>query len=241
MYKQVHKSKDRGVTKIDWLDSKHSFSFGEYYNEKANGFGDLLVLNDDIIQPNRGFGVHPHNNMEIISIILEGVLQHRDNMGNIGRIQKNEVQVMSAGTGVRHAEVNPSPTEKVNLLQIWIQPSERDVKPRYDQKQYILKKNTLTTVVSGKKDKTRLYIHQNASLSLLDLQKGKKNSYTLSVGRGVYIFVVDGTVVIEKEKLDVRDAIALSDTKKIEIEATKDAEILLIEVNLKNNTQENKQ
>ncbi len=237
MKKQLHRAQDRGATKTDWLDSKHSFSFGEDYDEEANGFGDLLVLNDDIIQPKTGFGRHAHANMEIISIVLEGILQHKDNMGNTSTISKGEVQVMSAGTGVQHAEVNPSTTEPVNLLQIWIRPNQVNVKPRYDQKQYTLKKNMLTTVVSGEKDKARLYIHQDASLSLLELDKGKKNTYILNVGRGVYIFVIDGTARIEKEKLDTKDAIALSDIREIEIEATKDTKILMIEVNM-NNTQE---
>lgn len=231
MHKQLHKAQDRGTTKIDWLDSRHSFSFGEYYDEKANGFGDLLVINDDIIQPNKGFGIHPHNNMEIISIILEGALQHKDNMGNIGHIQKNEVQVMSAGTGVRHAEINPSTTEKVNLLQIWILPNKVNVKPRYDQKKFILKKNKLITVVSGKKNNESLFIHQDASISLLELEKGKKSTYTLKLSRGIYIFIIDGTANIVGEKLNPRDALELSDTKSIVLEATTNTKFLIIEVN----------
>ncbi len=241
MRKTVYRSSDRGTTKIDWLESKHSFSFGEYYNEEANGFGDLLVLNDDIIQPKMGFGTHPHANMEIISIVLEGTLQHKDSMGNTGTIQKDEVQVMSAGIGVRHAEVNPSTTEKVNLLQIWIRPNKINVKPRYDQKTYTLKKNTLTAIVSGEQKKEVLFIHQNANISLLELEKGRKSVYTLKPSRGAYVFVIDGTVVVEGKKLAPRDAVALSEINTIAIEAIKDAKTLIIEVDMKNNTQEKTQ
>ncbi|MBS3144109.1 pirin family protein [Candidatus Woesearchaeota archaeon] len=239
MQKTIYKAQERGTTKIDWLDSKHSFSFGEYYNEDANGFGDLLVLNDDSIEPNKGFGLHPHNNMEIISIILEGTLQHTDSMGNTGKIHKHEVQVMSAGTGVRHSEVNPSTTEKVNLLQIWITPNQLNVKPRYDQKKFTLKKNTLTTIVSGEKNKESLFIHQDATINLLELEKGKKSIYTLNPSRGAYLFVIEGTVTVAGETLNPRDALAISDTQTINLEATTDAKILIIDVNINNKTQEN--
>ena len=149
MKKIIHRSSERGITELGWLHSRHSFSFGNYYNPGKERFGLLRVFNDDIVEPGEGFGTHPHDNMEIISIVLKGQLEHRDSMGNGSVINEGDVQVMSAGTGITHSEFNPSDTDKVNFLQLWIFPKERGIKPRYDQRKYTVAENEVKEVVSG--------------------------------------------------------------------------------------------
>ncbi len=231
----VFRSEDRGKANLGWLETRYSFSFSNYYNPDMMNFGLLRVLNDDIVAPGRGFDMHPHNNMEIITIILEGALEHKDSMGTGGVIHKDEIQVMSAGSGVTHSEFNPSKDEKVNLLQLWIFPKEKNIKPRYDQKSFPVdnRKDNLITAVSGLdlKKEEALYIHQDAEIKLGNFGKGKKINYQLnSPLNGVYIFVIDGHLLIENEEIFRRDAIGIYETDKLAIDILEDSNFVLIEV-----------
>src|SRR5689334_15416215 len=202
----LHKANDRGHANHGWLDAHHSFSFANWYDPTKIHFGMLRVLNDDIVQGGQGFGMHPHNDMEIITIILKGALQHKDNMGNGSVIKPGDVQVMSAGTGVMHSEFNPS-AEATNLFQLWIFPKENGIKPRYDQKTFSVdeRKNKVQVVASGFQKNGELYIHQDAALSLANVEKGKSIDYTLSKnGNGAYVMVIKGGVEINGEKLSQR-------------------------------------
>lgn len=233
MKKIIHRADQRGHANHGWLDAHHSFSFANWYDPTKVHFGMLRVLNDDIVQGGEGFGMHPHNDMEIITIILEGAIQHKDNMGNGSVIKPGDVQVMSAGTGVMHSEFNPSPTDRTNLFQLWIFPKENGIKPRYDQKTFSAdeRKNKIQTVVSGFKHNGELYIHQDAALSLSNPEKGKSISYTPGkIGNGVYIMVITGAIEIDGEKLSRRDAIGISDAKNIDIKPLEDSELLIVDV-----------
>jgi len=233
MKKIIHKASDRGHADHGWLNAHHSFSFANWYDPSKVHFGMLRVLNDDIVMGGQGFGMHPHNDMEIITIILKGALQHRDNMGNGSVIRPGDVQVMSAGTGVMHSEFNPSPTEEVNLFQLWVFPKDKGIKPGYDQKTFDPSEriNKVQTVASGFKKNGELYIHQDAAIALSKIEKGKSVTYNLSkTGNGAYIMIVEGTVEIEGEKLSMRDAIGISETENIIITAESDSEILIIDV-----------
>lgn len=232
----VHKADSRGFANHGWLQATHSFSFANYYNPEKVHFGALRVLNDDIIAPKMGFGTHPHNNMEIITIPLKGMLKHRDNMHEKWQpIVAGEVQVMSAGTGVFHSEINGSDNEHLNLFQIWIMPDEQNVKPRYDQKKFSEsdRKNKLQTLVTSFKDDENgsLKIHQDAVISRIDLDKNQTYSYqTKSENHGVYVMNIYGDVSIDGKDLNSRDAIGVSDTSSFEIKANEDSALLFIEV-----------
>jgi len=237
MKKIIHRAEDRGKAEHGWLHTKFSFSFSEYYDPEKMGFGLLRVLNDDIVEPGKGFGMHPHNNMEIITIILDGELQHKDSMGNGSVIKKNEVQVMSAGSGILHSEFNPSGTDKVSLLQIWIYPKEKNIKPRYNQKKFdpSERDNKIQTVVSGISKNGALYIHQDASLSLINLEKDLSIKYeNFKKGNAIYLFLIDGQVQIDDEDLFRRDAVGINGTDEISILAKEKSDILLIEVPMDN-------
>ena len=203
MNKIVYRSEDRGKANHGWLDSKFSFSFAEYYDPQKINFGMLRVLNDDIISPGTGFGTHPHNNMEIITIVLNGGLEHRDSMGTGSVIHKNEVQVMSAGSGITHSEYNHSDSDSLNLLQLWIFPKEKNIKPRYDQKYFYpdQKLNQLVTVVSGFNEEGSLYINQNAEIKLGDFEKDQNLKYKLRANCGIYLFLINGRVEVLNESL----------------------------------------
>jgi len=229
----LHKSETRGHANHGWLDAHHSFSFANWYDETKIHFGMLRVLNDDIVAAGQGFGMHPHNDMEIITIILEGALQHKDNMGNGSVIRPGDVQVMSAGTGVLHSEFNPSQTEHTNLFQLWIFPKEKNIKPRYDQKSFDAseRKNNIQLVAGGYKKDGELYIHQNAALSLSSPEAGKKLTYALhEKNNGVYVLLISGKINIGGTELNRRDAIGISETNSFEIGALENSEILLVEV-----------
>ncbi len=228
----LYKSGDRGSTKLDWLDSKHSFSFGEYYNHNNIHFGALRVLNDDIVEPGKGFGTHPHNNMEIISIVLEGALEHKDSMGSIQVIKKDDVQVMSAGTGVLHSEYNHSSEEIVNFLQIWIITAKENIKPRYDQKSFPLNErvNQLKVVVDGNQESGVLTISQDAKVILGNLGEDKSIDYSIKKNNGIYIFVFDGSLKIYDNLLEKRDALSIEDTDIITFTAKQTSNFLVIEV-----------
>jgi redox-sensitive bicupin YhaK (pirin superfamily) len=232
MKKIVYRSEDRGKANHGWLDSKFSFSFAEYYDPQKINFGMLRVLNDDIIAPGTGFGTHPHNNMEIITIVLDGELEHRDSMGTGSVIHKNEVQVMSAGSGITHSEYNHSDSDSLNLLQLWIFSKEKNIKPRYDQKLFLpdQRLNQLVTVVSGFNEEDSLYIHQDAEIKLGNFDKGQELRYNLRTDKGIYMFLISGRVEVLNESLFKRDAIGIYDTDEIEIKISERAEFVIIEV-----------
>ena len=229
----LHKANTRGHADHGWLNANHSFSFAGYYDPERIHFGALRVLNDDTVAGGMGFGTHPHDNMEIITIPLSGQLEHRDSMGNTGVISKGEVQVMSAGTGIQHSEKNKNSSEPVKLLQIWVFPHTKNVEPRYDQKKFDLDaaKNKLLTIVSPMGENEGLNIHQNAWFSLGKLDKDSSITYELkNKENGVYAFVIEGDATINGEKLNRRDGLGITDSDKVEVKAESDAEILLMEI-----------
>jgi quercetin 2,3-dioxygenase len=229
----VYKSENRGRGDYGWLKTRYSFSFANFYNPALIRFGTLRVLNDDEVAPGAGFGTHPHDNMEIVTIPLEGSLEHKDSMGNGSVITAGEVQVMSAGTGVEHSEFNPSKTESVKLLQIWIFPKERDIQPRYDQMKFDFEtlKNEFLTLVSPQTNEKSLSIHQDAYFKIGKFDKGYKlNLETEIQGNGIYAFLLNGKVVIDGNELSNRDAVGISETNSVSVEFTEDSKILTIEV-----------
>ncbi len=229
----THLSETRGLADHGWLKSRHTFSFANYYNPERMGFGALRVINDDSVDAGQGFGTHPHRDMEIISIPLEGVLGHKDSEGNNGLIKKGEVQIMSAGTGIAHSEMNASTTDAVKFLQIWVLPKKLGIKPRYEQKSFDEKerKNKLVTVVSPDGRDGSVTINQDAFFSLTDLDAGKVISYGRKLaGNGVYVFVLKGEIEIEGKPFSARDGVGIPDFESIKIEAKTAAEILLMEV-----------
>lgn len=236
MKTQIYRASDRGFANYGWLQANYSFSFANYFNPDKLHFGALRVLNDDLIAPSMGFGTHPHDNMEIITIPLKGVLKHRDSMhDNWQEVHPDEVQVMSAGSGLKHSEINGSPNEHLSLFQIWIMPDERNVEPRYDQKKFdaVDRKNNLQTLVTGFDDdfQNSLKVHQDIRISRIDLEKGKELNYEMkSSSHGLYLMVIHGEIAIGEEALHARDAIGISNTSKVEISATELTELLLIEV-----------
>ncbi len=231
-----YRASERGYANYDWLQANYSFSFANYYNPGKENFGALRVLNDDIIQGGMGFGEHPHNNMEIITIPLEGALKHKDSMSEKWiPLEAGEVQVMSAGTGVIHAERNNSATDYINLFQTWIIPNKMGVEPAYDQMKFeaIDRKNKLQTLVTSYTDKSdnTLKIHQDAKISRIDLSKDKDFKYnTLSVNHGVYLMLISGEITIENKILNTRDAVGISETDNFSLNVNKDSELLFIEV-----------
>lgn len=232
MKKIVHKASTRGYVNHGWLKSFHTFSFANYHNLERMNFGMLRVLNDDIVHPKMGFGTHPHKNMEIISIPISGALSHKDSMGNKQSIEVGEVQLMSAGSGLTHSEFNDSKTDEVNFLQLWIIPEKLNVEPYYDQKYFEEKerKNKFQLLVSPRNNyiKGTLPIHQDAYLSLIDLDVDFEITYNLK--NGAYFFLIDGEVFIDNQKLEKRDAVGILNTKEVEIIATEESKLLIIDV-----------
>lgn len=229
----LHKANTRGNANHGWLNSHHTFSFANYYNPERMNFGALRVLNDDQVAPARGFGKHPHDNMEIISIPLYGDLQHEDNMGNKTVIKQGDVQIMSAGTGVQHSEFNKNKDKDVKFLQIWVFPNEKNVTPRYDQITLdpISIDNQLAQIVSPNSDDAGVMTHQNAYFHMGNLNKGKCVTYDIkSAANGVYAFILDGAVTIDDQPLAKRDGYGIWDTSSIKITADNNARILLMEV-----------
>ena len=232
----IHKAKDRGHANHGWLNANHSFSFANYFDKEKIQFGALRVLNDDTIAPKMGFGTHPHDNMEIITIPLSGVLKHRDNINqDWQQVLSGEVQVMSAGTGVKHSEINGSNEESLSLFQIWIMPNKRNVEPQYGQKSFHKedRKNKLQNLVTSMDDghEGSLKIYQDAILSRIDLDKGHSFEYQLkSEHHGVYVMIIDGETIIGNDTLQSRDAMGVSEIASFTINASETSEILLIEV-----------
>lgn len=229
----LYKSESRGHANHGWLNAYHSFSFANYYDPEKVHFGVLRVLNDDTIATGEGFGTHPHDNMEIITIPLSGDLEHKDNMGNSGLIKNGEIQVMSAGSGIQHSEFNANSEKELKLLQIWVFPNKKNVEPRYDQISLkdIEKENELFQILSPNKDDQGVWIHQDAWFYMGNLKSTWHGEYELkSNNNGVYIFLIEGKAEIEGQKLNKRDAIGISETKSIAIEIKENSKILLMEV-----------
>lgn len=229
----LHKADTRGHANHGWLDTHHTFSFANYYDPERMHFGALRVLNDDVVEGGKGFGTHPHDNMEIISIPLTGDLEHQDSMGNKTMIKQNDVQIMSAGAGVRHAEYNGNKDKKVNFLQLWIFPKVKNINPTYDQKTFDPSEriNKFQEVVSPEGHSKGVTINQDAWLHLAKLEKDFKATYAIKKnGNGVYIFVINGEVTVNSEKLNKRDGFGVWETEEVPIAADSGAEILLIEV-----------
>jgi len=237
MKKVLHREATRGKADFGWLQANYSFSFANYYDPERLQFGSLRVLNDDFIAPAMGFGKHPHKNMEIVTIPQSGSLKHQDSMGNSEIINAGEIQLMSAGTGVEHSEVNASTTEPIKLFQIWIIPNTENVQPRYQQKKIapLLTDNQLTAIVKpkGEAKEDELWIHQNAYFNLGDFSKTTEITYKLNKqNHGIYIFVINGSLSTEKETLSKRDAMGVWDFEEINLKVEKDSRILVIEVPL---------
>jgi len=229
----LHKAETRGHENHGWLDTHHTFSFAEYYNPERMNFGVLRVLNDDVVDAGMGFGKHPHDNMEIISIPLEGDLEHKDSMGNVAVIQKGDVQVMSAGTGIFHSEFNRNKNSQVKFLQIWLFPNQKNVKPRYDQITLNLddRQNKLQQILSPDIDDEGVWIYQNAWFHLGKFDKGIGAVYDIRAkGNGLYVFVLSGDVTIGNQSLNARDGFGIWDVDSISIKPDSDAEFLLMDV-----------
>lgn len=222
----------RGTTNYGWLHTRHSFSFGDYYDPKRLHFGALRVLNDDMLAPSKGFGMHPHSNMEIITLPLEGRIEHKDNMGNAGTIGSAEVQIMSAGTGVFHSEYNASKVDTLKLFQIWIVPQLQNVQPRYAQGSYTLVPNAITNIVMPPHTESELWIHQQAWISMGLYDSGQKTTYNLhkTTDQCLYLIVVKGNIVVNEHPLAQRDAIGITEAQTVDIECLSDAQFLLVEV-----------
>ena len=235
MNKVLHLAQERGLVSFGWLDAKYSFSFGNYYNPDKMNFGALRVLNDDTIAPAMGFGKHPHKNMEIITIVQSGALKHEDSMGNKGIIETGDIQVMSAGSGIEHSEVNASSQNSLTLFQLWIHSQRQDVTPRYEQKKIapLLTDNAFTTIVKPKQEalKDDIWIHQQAYISIGNFSNETQTNYRMQQSQnGVYIMVIEGSIVVADQTLQHRDAIGIWNTQSVDISITKNSKVLIVEV-----------
>jgi len=233
MKKIIHKADTRGHFNYGWLKTYHTFSFSNYYDPERVNFGMLRVLNDDYIQGGEGFGTHPHNDMEIVTVPLEGALAHKDSTGSEGVIYPDEIQIMSAGTGILHSEFNHLSDGNSRLLQLWIFPDKKGHEPRYDQKFFDSeeRKNKLQYIVTPEKKEGNLWLNQDAYLSLINLEKSKSLNYKIHTkGNGVYLFLIEGEISVGNETLTKRDGIGISETEEFLITASSDSKILLIEV-----------
>ena len=231
-----HSAASRGFANHGWLQANHSFSFANFYDSKKMNFGALRVLNDDLIAPSMGFGTHPHDNMEIITIPLSGVLKHKDSMGNSWEeVNAGEVQVMSAGTGIHHSEINGSASESLSLFQIWIIPNQKNVTPRYDQRFFEPSQDgelqILVTSMDDASTDSSLKIHQNAQISRINLSANSSFTYSLkSPNHGVYVMQVFGASKIESTELNARDAVGISEVDSFKLDVSEDSQLLFIEV-----------
>lgn len=228
----IRKSDARGAFKIDWLDSKHTFSFGEYHDSKYMGFSDLRVINEDIVAPSGGFQTHPHRDMEIITFVMEGELQHKDSLGTGSIIRPGDVQRMSAGTGILHSEFNPNADQPVHLLQIWILPDAKGVKPSYAQENFSAKRKAgqLTLLVSKDGKDGSLTMNQNANVYVLDLNPGQSFDYTPQASRATWIQVANGAASLNGKTLGQGDGVGIRDEKTLQFKADKKSEILIFDL-----------
>jgi redox-sensitive bicupin YhaK (pirin superfamily) len=228
----IRKANERGHAEHGWLDTYHTFSFADYYDPQWMGYRSLRVINDDLVMPGMGFGAHPHRDMEIITYILSGQLEHKDSMGNGRVIQTGDVQYMAAGRGVQHSEFNPSQQEAVHLLQIWIQPDEKGVKPRYAEKSLRDAETGKLHLVTSKTGRDgSIAIHQDADLWLAKLEAGQKVSHTLGSQRHAWLHVAEGEVVLNGKTLAGGDAAAIEHETKLELSANKPSQVLLFDLN----------
>jgi len=229
----IVRANERGSADHGWLNAKHTFSFAGYYNPERVHFGMLRVFNDDIVAPAMGFGMHPHDNMEIVTIPIQGELEHKDSEGHHGVITQGEVQVMSAGSGLYHSEFNHSKDKEVNLMQIWVLPRQRDIEPRYDQKAFDEegRKNKFQVVASPEKDNGSLWLNQNVYFNLGNFDKGQTAKYERKLkNNGMWLFVIEGEVEVNGEKLERRDSMGISETDAADLKFTKDSKVLIIDV-----------
>ncbi|HYF02443.1 MAG TPA: pirin family protein [Patescibacteria group bacterium] len=229
----VYTSESRGKADHGWLKSRHTFSFAGYQDRSRMNFGLLRVLNDDIVAPGKGFGAHPHENMEIVSIPLKGTLAHKDSTGTAKEIKTGDVQIMSAGSGITHSEFNYSAEEEVHFLQIWIYPKERDIQPRYEQKSFVKEEynGAFKEVVSPEKGSDGVWINQDAWFSLGHFKAGDHTQYSLKKsGNGAFVMVLEGEVEIDGTILKRRDAISIEDFENVELRFLKDSQMLVIDV-----------
>ncbi len=227
----LRKASDRGLTKLDWLNSRHTFSFGEYYDPKESRFSVLRVINDDHVAPGKGFGTHPHRDMEIITYVLEGAVEHRDSLGTRSVIPAGDVQRMTAGTGITHSEFNPSPSEPLHFLQIWILPEAAGIKPGYEQKTLGDRtKGKLALVASHKGGDGALKIHQDTDLYIGALEKGQAVEKELASGRNAYVHVARGKLDLNGVAMGEGDGAKIKDESHLKFAATDDAEVLLFDL-----------
>lgn len=233
MKQVLHKAESRGFINLGWLDSRHSFSFGQYYNPECMHFGALRVLNDDVVAAGMGFNTHAHEHMEIVSIPLYGDLEHRDNLGNVSIIRAGDVQVMSAGTGIHHSEFNYNNDKEVRFLQIWIFPKTRNTAPSYQQKSFLATQwqDHIQQVVSPKEMASGIGINQDAWISRCTASPGFSVKYSLHTEQnGVYLFLLEGKLIVEGITLAQRDGLGIWEANEVKIQADSKAEFLIIEV-----------
>jgi redox-sensitive bicupin YhaK (pirin superfamily) len=227
----LHRSDERGYFEIDWLKSYHSFSFGEYYDPKHMNFRSLRVLNHDLIAPNSGFPLHAHRDMEIITYVLKGAVEHKDSLGNQEQILAGEVQVMSAGQGVRHSEYNPNPNQELELLQIWVLPERANLEPSYQQKVFSREEKLNQWRLIASRDAAGvLKIHQDVELYATILEPGRELAYDIKSGRGIWIQVARGEAEVNGKKVRGGDALAFESEAKVEVKASTEAELLLFDL-----------
>lgn len=230
--KEIRRANERGHAEHGWLDTYHTFSFADYYDPRWMGFRSLRVINDDLVMPGMGFGTHPHRDMEIITYVLSGALEHKDSMGNGRVIRPGEVQYMAAGTGIQHSEFNPSPDEAVHLLQIWIQPARKGLSPRYGERSMAkVPRGQFNLVASGSGREGSIAINQDADLYLAKLDAGNETSHALKPGRHAWVHVAEGEVKLNGDTLKAGDAVALSGEPNVKLVGTKPSQVLLFDLN----------
>lgn len=229
---QIRKSNDRGHANHGWLNTYHTFSFASYRDPRHMGFRSLRVMNEDWVAPGQGFGTHPHQDMEIVTYVLEGALEHKDSMGNGEVLRPGEFQRMTAGTGITHSEFNPSPTEPVHLYQIWLFPSEKGLEPSYEQRRFPEsdRHNKLQLVASPSGEHGSLLIHQDARIYLGNLDKGSQIHQQFASGRHAWLQVLRGSVTVNGQRLETSDGVAVSDEAELAIQAAENAEIMLFDL-----------
>ncbi len=228
----IRKSNERGHAEHGWLDSYHTFSFADYYDPQWMGFRSLRVINDDLVMPGKGFGTHPHRDMEIITYILSGSLEHKDSMGNGRVIKTGDVQYMAAGTGVRHSEFNPSQDEPVRLLQIWIQPDQQGVKPRYEEKAFASAPTGKLHLAASKSGRDgSIAIHQDADLWLAKLDAGQRVTHAVAAGRSVWVHTASGEIALNGKTLAAGDAAAVSGETNLELTGKNASQVLIFDLN----------
>jgi redox-sensitive bicupin YhaK (pirin superfamily) len=230
--KIIRKANERGHASHGWLDSYHTFSFADFYDAKWMGYRSLRVINDDLMMPGMGFGAHPHRDMEIISYVLSGAIEHKDSMGNGRVIRAGEFQYMAAGTGVQHSEFNPSKTDPLRLLQIWIMPDEKGVTPRYAERNFAAAPTGKLHLITSKTGRDgSMEIHQDADLLLAKLESGQTVKHSLAPNRHAWVHVAEGEVSINGTKLTGGDAVGVSQESVLEIAATKPSQVLVFDLN----------